>query len=158
MNFFIGGSSYMIFFPKAHGSDDGASPLEKDLSERLKLRGRTHRLMRQLRMAKGRLPPLTDPQQPPSTIVALLDQAQPAALLLLSVLEENPLLGERVQCYTQTWRHIHPSLDGRDLRQLGLPPGPDYGHILRRLRGALLDGEIEAGAAELELAKVDHTQ
>ena len=139
--------------PKAHGSDDGASPLERDLSERLKLRGRTQRLMRQLRMAKGRLPQLTGPQQPPSTIVALLDQAQPAALLLLSLLEEDPLLGERVQCYTKTWRHIHPSLDGRDLRQLGLPPGPDYGHILRRLRGALLDGEIEAGAAELELAK-----
>jgi tRNA nucleotidyltransferase (CCA-adding enzyme) len=82
-----------------------------------------------------------------------LDTAQPAVLLLLSVLEDSRLLRERLHCYTQTWRHIRPSLDGRDLRRLGLRPGPDYGRILRRLREALLDGEIEAGAAEWELAK-----
>jgi tRNA nucleotidyltransferase (CCA-adding enzyme) len=139
--------------PEVRGRDDGASKFEKELSERLKLRGRTQRLMRQLRLAKARLPQLTDPLQPPSAIVALLDTAQPAVLLLLSVLEDSSLLRERLHSYTETWRHIRPSLDGRDLRRLGLRPGPDYGRILRRLREALLDGEIEAGAAELELAK-----
>ena len=139
--------------PEVRGRDDGASKFEEELSERLKLRGRTQRLMRQLRLAKARLPQLTDPLQPPSAIVALLDTAQPAVLLLLSVLEDSSLLKERLHSYTETWRHIRPSLDGRDLGRLGLRPGPDYGRILRRLREALLDGEIEAGAAELELAK-----
>ena len=139
--------------PIATGSSDGPSQLEKELSKRLRLRGRTQRLMRQLRTAKAGVPQLTAPQQRPSTIVALLDRAQPAVLLLLSVLEDNPLVRERLGCYTQTWRHIHTSVDGSDLRRLGLRPGPEYGRILRRLREALLDGEIEAGAAELELAK-----
>jgi len=34
-----------------------------------------------------------------------------------------------------------------------LKPGPEYGQIIRRLRTALLDGEIEAGAPEQKLAE-----
>ena len=139
--------------PPEDGDDVKASSLEKELSERLRLRGRTQSLMRQLRFVKTRLPQLTDPQQRTSEVVATLDKAQPAVLLLLSLVEENSLLRKRLNCYLQTWRHIRPALDGRDLQQLGLPPGPGYGKIMRRLRTALLDGEIEAGAPEQELAE-----
>ena len=139
--------------PAVRGDDDKASPIEIELSERLRLRGKTQSLMRQLRIVKARLPQLTDPQQMPSEVVAILDRAQPAVLLLLSLLEEDSLLRERLNCYVGRWRHVRPDLDGRDLKQLGLPPGPGYGQIMRRLRTALLDGEIEAGATEHELAK-----
>ena len=139
--------------PVENGSGDKPSSLERELSERLRLRGRTQRLMRQIRTVKTRLPQLTDPQQRPSDVVAILDRAQPAVLLLLSLVEEDSLLRERLNCYERTWRHTHSALDGRDLKQLGLRPGPEYGQILRRLRTALLDGEIEAGAPEHELAE-----
>ena len=127
--------------------------VEEALSERLALPAETRRLMRQLRMLKARLPQLLDPHAPPSATVLVLDQAQPSALLLFSLLESEPPLHERLHCYAQRWRRIHPSLNGRDLRRLGLPPGPRYGEILRRLRTALLDGEIEAGPAEWQLAE-----
>ena len=143
---------YDLLPPEREG-DDSPTAVEMALSERLKLRGETRRLMRHLQLLKTRRPQLLDPHETPSAIVALLDQAQPPALLLLSLLERDPLLRERLDCYGRTWRHIHPSLNGGDLRRLGLPPGPDYGHILRRLRTALLDGEIEAGEAECQLAK-----
>ena len=134
-------------------SEGKASPIEKELSERLRLRGKTQGLMRQLRMVKRHVPELTDLQQRPSEVVAILDRAQPAVLLLLSLVEEDPLLHRRLNCYVHRWRHVRPALDGRDLLQMGLPPGPGYGQIMRRLRKGLLDGEIEAGEAERQLAE-----
>ena len=139
--------------PVESESEGKPSSIEKELSERLRLRGKTQGLMRQLRMVKKHLPQLTSLQQRPSEVVAILDRAQPAVLLLLSLVEGHPLLHKRLNCYVQRWRHIRPALDGRDLLQLGLSPGPGYGQIMRRLRTALLDGEIEAGEAEHRLAE-----
>ena len=139
--------------PAGRGNEDRASSVEQELSDRLRLRGRTQGLMRQLRIVKSRLQELTDPQQRPSEVAAILDRAQPAVLLLLSLVEEDSLLQERLNCYMQTWRHVRPALDGRDLQELGLPRGPGYGQIMRRLRAALIDGEIDAGAPEHKLAK-----
>ena len=133
--------------------EGGPSAVEEALSERLRLRGETRRLMRQLQELKARLPQLIDPHAAPSATVAVLDQAQPSALLLFSLLEGEPVLQERLHRYAQSWQHVHPSMGGDALRKLGLPPGPLYGEILRRLRMALLDGEIEAGAAEQQLAE-----
>ena len=139
---------------RVNGENDGkASTIEKELSDRLRLRGRTQGLMRQLRMVKKRMPELTDLQQRPSEVVAILDGVQPAVLLLLSLVDENPLLHRRLNCYVHRWRHVRTALDGRDLLQMGLPPGPGYGQIMRRLRNGLLDGEIEAGEAERQLAE-----
>ena len=99
------------------------------------------------------MPLLAGQKTVPSTVVYVLDQVQPAARVLLSILEDDPLLQERLLCYAQTWRHVSPSMDGTDLERLGLEPGPLYGEILRRLRSALLDGDVEAGAPEWEFAK-----
>lgn len=139
--------------PVESGTDGKASPIEKELSERLRLRGKTQSLMRQLRIVKTRLPQLTDPQKRPSEVAAILDKVQPAVLLLLWLVGEDSLLRERLTRYVQSWRHVRPALDGRDLLELGLRPGPGYGQIMRRLRTALLDGEIEAGAPEHRLAE-----
>ena len=136
------------------GSGEGeTTPLESELSERLKLRGKTRQLMRELRLVKARLPELTDHRILPSEVVAILDRVQPAILLLVSLLEEDALLRERLDCYAQSWQHIQSSLDGEDLRKLGLPVGPAYGEVLRALRSALLDGEVAAGDAESVLAE-----
>lgn len=139
--------------PTTRRSEEAATQLERELTERLKLRGKTQQLMRELRLVKAWVPELTDPKRRPSEVVAILDRVQPAVLLLLSLLEENALLRARLDCYAQSWRHIQTSLDGEDLRKLGLPVGPEYGVVLRGLRSALLDGKIEAGEAELELVE-----
>lgn len=133
--------------------EEETSRLEEALSERLKLRGESQRLMAHLQGLKARLPRLADPDARPSDIAAALDRALPSALLLLSLLEEEPLVQERLRRYVEEWQHVRPSLDGRDLREMGLRPGPLYGKILGRLRAALLDGEIEPGPAERRLAE-----
>lgn len=133
--------------------DRSPSDVELALSDRFRLRGETRRLTRQLQQLKMSLPLLAGKKTVPSTVVHILDQAQPAARLLLSILEVDPILRERLLCYAQTWRHVSPSMDGKDLEKLGLKPGPLYGEILRRLRAALIDGDVQAGAAEWEFAK-----
>jgi tRNA nucleotidyltransferase (CCA-adding enzyme) len=131
--------------PNLRGADD-------QLFYRLMLRGETKRIMRKLRYLKAHLPELEDPSLPVSAIAAILDRTMPATILLFSIVEDNPLLRERLQRYIEEWQHIRPSLDGNDLRRMDIKPGPIYGQILRRLRAALLDGEIEPGEDERRLA------
>ena len=134
-------------------SASGPSAVELALSERLRLRGETRRLMRQLQQLKVCLPVLVEEQTLPSEVVHVLDKVQPLARMLLSILEDDPLLRERLRSYARSWRHVSPSVDGKELEKLGLEPGPIYGEILGRLRSALLDGEVEAGAPEWQFAK-----
>lgn len=44
-----------------------------------------------------------------------------------------------------------PLLSGDDLRELGVPTGPDFGRILNRIRDAQLDGEIQTRTEAEEL-------
>jgi tRNA nucleotidyltransferase (CCA-adding enzyme) len=139
--------------PPAAEEENGGEAKEADdeVAERLALRGETRQLMRKLRYLKSQRAALEDPALPPSQIVAILEGARPATLFLLSVVEENTLLQERLERYITEWRHVQPSITGADLRRMGLRPSPLYGKILRRLRTALLDGEISHGEAEEQI-------
>ncbi|MBM7865412.1 CBS domain-containing protein [Heliobacterium gestii] len=56
---------------------------------------------------------------------------------------------------TAAWREIRqtrPRLTGRELKTLGIPPGPVYARILNRLRLERLDGRLEDAAAERAFA------
>ena len=46
------------------------------------------------------------------------------------------------QAYMNRLREISPRINGDELRQRGLPPGPVYKHILGSIREAWLDGKI----------------
>jgi tRNA nucleotidyltransferase (CCA-adding enzyme) len=57
-----------------------------------------------------------------------------------------------LQRYAVEWQHVQPTLDGNDLRRLGLASGPAYRTILSALRRAWLDGEVTNEAEERALA------
>ena len=57
---------------------------------------------------------------------------------------------DRITAYLHTWRHIRPVTTGHTLQQKNLPPGPEYGIILNRLRAARLDGIIGNDAEEAD--------
>ena len=46
-----------------------------------------------------------------------------------------------------------PLIAGRDLKALGVPPGPLYGEVLARVLDARLDGKVRTKAEELALAR-----
>jgi len=52
-----------------------------------------------------------------------------------------------------TQQHVTPSLNGTDLKVLGLKPGPIYRKILDRLLEARLNGEVKTKADERKLVK-----
>ena len=57
-------------------------------------------------------------------------------------------VGERVGHYLSDLRDMKPDLDGSDLVNMGVPHGPEVGRILRRLRSAKLDGDVDTPDAE----------
>jgi len=55
------------------------------------------------------------------------------------------------QDYFTIWRNVKPFTSGYTLQQRGLEPGPRYAEILRQLRAAWLDGEVQNEDEEVKL-------
>jgi len=87
----------------------------------------------------------------PSQVVARLDAFPMPALALGWLTTENAQAREALDQYAGQWRHVQPELTGKDLRRLGIKPGPQYRDILWRLRQARLDGEIHTRDEELAM-------
>ena len=87
----------------------------------------------------------------PSKATAFLEKLSNLAIyavyLDLENLEQRGLLSR----YLSSWQHVSPQTSGVDLQDRGLPPGPRYSEILRALREAWLDGEINTVQEEREL-------
>jgi tRNA nucleotidyltransferase (CCA-adding enzyme) len=82
-----------------------------------------------------------------------LFQSRPRILLAARAsLPDGPTaaLLDQYQC---CWREVEPALDGHDLREAGLEPGPRYGEILDALLAARLDGEVESEEEERTLLR-----
>ena len=56
--------------------------------------------------------------------------------------------------YLVKWQNVKPTLTGNDLKGRGLEPGPRFAEILRRLRAAWLDGEVQNVDEEESLLKI----
>jgi tRNA nucleotidyltransferase (CCA-adding enzyme) len=87
----------------------------------------------------------------PSQCVARLEELPLTSIyaVFLSVPEERAR--QNLNDFLKTWRHVKPKTNGKDLKNLGLSPGPRYQQILLRLRQAWLDGEVKTETEEMEL-------
>lgn len=95
---------------------------------------------------------LKAPEARPSQLSRLLANASESAIQAAWLLSlEKPLARERLANYMLRWRYQGASISGKELKALGLPPGPIYRRILGRLRDAWIDGEIHNQSDELAL-------
>lgn len=92
------------------------------------------------------LPRLASEEVRPSEVAWLLDGCSDLALQAALVLAKDALARGRLLRYREAWRDTRPVSGGAALAALGLKPGPCYGELLRRLRAAILDGELPAEA------------
>lgn len=103
--------------------------------------------------ARDRLPAAGASQ--PSTVSELLDPVPVDGLLIgaaeLAAADDGR--ADQVRRYLNHWRWVQPQLGGEDLVEIGCPPGPQVGRLLRRLRQARLDGELDNEAGERRLAE-----
>jgi tRNA nucleotidyltransferase (CCA-adding enzyme) len=120
----------------------------KTLSRRLRFPAALTRLLLAASLLRADLQALADSS--PSGWVDRLEDVPEFAVLAVSLSAEGPSKSA-LNDYLEKWRHVKPRTTGHDLKQRGLPPGPNYQNILRTLRNAWLDGEINSEKEEIAL-------
>ncbi len=81
---------------------------------------------------------------PASSIDATLSHYTKSPLSLIAaraILAAYPI-AQQIDQWQAEWRHFQLSVNGDDLRRLGLPPGPAYKAILAQLRALRIDGDL----------------
>jgi len=79
----------------------------------------------------------------PSQAVELLEGYSIKALEVLSIAAQDEEIKNTLNKYLSEWWYVKPKTTGHDLKKRGIPPGPKYTEILRRLRAAWLDGKVK---------------
>jgi len=112
--------------------------------ERVEARDVSARLHRSLRRS-GRTRP--------SEASRLLRPFSTEMLLFMLALSGSEAFRRCLTQYVTQWRNETVSLDGDDLQELGLPPGPQYREILQAVLDARLDGKVASRREELALVR-----
>jgi len=80
--------------------------------------------------------------QRPSQVVQLL-RGYDMGMLILIAIRIQQAIRRQIWQYSTVWSHLHPFLNGNDLKKLGYKPGPSYRQILDDLLAATLDGVVK---------------
>lgn len=88
---------------------------------------------------------------PASKIARSLDPVPPLGLYAAYLATDDEQLKNTLHRYVFDWKKIEPTIDGHDLRTMGIPPGPVYRAILGDLRDAWLDGQVSNPEEETAL-------
>jgi tRNA nucleotidyltransferase (CCA-adding enzyme) len=132
-----------------HFSQDEA----EDFITNLNIPKATARVIRDTLSLRENLTSLEAPQLSPSTICRLLQDYSPTSILVWAIASESPLIQQRLHLYLDRLRYVKSSLNGKDLQNMGLPPGPRIGEILEALHEARLDQKVKARAEEVDLVR-----
>jgi tRNA nucleotidyltransferase (CCA-adding enzyme) len=88
---------------------------------------------------------------PPSAVVERVEEVPRMALYAHYLVTKNRRVRENIQKFIEEWRLVRPLTSGHDLREKGIPPGPEYRRILDQLRAAWLDGKVTSAEGEERL-------
>ena len=126
---------------------------ERGLAERLKLDGRSARVVEETGKIRDEVRWLGGKAVPPSVIHRFLRDFSEPALLGAMLAVDSPIVSERLDLFYSDLRHRRTALDGEDLKRLGVPEGPEIGRLLEMLIAAKLDGMAETREDELRLVR-----
>ncbi|MEA1872146.1 MAG: hypothetical protein U9M91_01970 [Chloroflexota bacterium] len=134
---------------------------ERDIEQflaRLNIPAKLSRAMRDTLRLKARLPLLDKSSLKPSEIYYLLREYEPVAIQANAIAsdekEDTPslIVHHHLQLFLTKLRYVRTSLDGEELKRLGISAGPEMGKVLQILHKAKLDGEVRTKADERKLA------
>jgi tRNA nucleotidyltransferase (CCA-adding enzyme) len=118
-------------------------PFSEQEATRLKLaRVGCHKVIRRL---------ATQRSLKPADVYHLLTGLSDETLLILMAKSKGDSVKRQVSAFLTTYQHVKPMLTGRDLKTMGLKPGPQFKKILDRLLDARLNGEIKTESEERDL-------
>jgi tRNA nucleotidyltransferase (CCA-adding enzyme) len=84
----------------------------------------------------------------PSKVTGRLDATPALAVYAAYLSSPNLAFREQLKRYTTEYRQVKPHIGGKALIAAGLTPSADFSTILKKLRDARLDGEIQTDAEE----------
>jgi tRNA nucleotidyltransferase (CCA-adding enzyme) len=119
------------------------------INDRLHFTAELLKLLRSAALLETNLPALRGLK--PSQVVELLEGYSIKALEVFSIALHDEEQKNILDQYLSEWWGIKPRTTGHDLKKRGIPPGPKYNEILRRLRAAWLDGEVKTEEEEKNL-------
>jgi len=123
------------------------------LIARLNIVGELGRNMRQVLRLKRDLSALADPAVLPSATYRLLKHYPPQAIAACALASEAATIRSHLELYLGRLRYVKLSLDGEDLKKMGVTPGPRLGRMLEELRLAKLDGKVSTKGEEEALVR-----
>ncbi|MFW6102411.1 MAG: CCA tRNA nucleotidyltransferase [Chloroflexota bacterium] len=119
---------------------------------RLNIPAKLSRVMRDTLRLKTRLPLLDKSTLKPSEIYYLLQEYEPLAIQANAIASDSSIVYRHLQLYLTKLRYVRSSLDGEELKKLGISAGPEMGKVLQILHKAKLDGDVRTKADEKKLA------
>ena len=75
------------------------------------------------------------------------------SLLYMVALTRDDAVRKAISNFYTRHRYVGPGIRGRDLKAVGIPPGPVYSEILNRIIDQKLDGRLESRQEEIEFAR-----
>jgi len=118
---------------------------------RLNISAKLSRAMRDTLRLKTSLPLLDKSSLKPSEIYYLLREYEPAAIQANAIASDSSMVHHHLQLFLTKLRYVRPSLNGEELKRLGIPAGPEMGQVLQILHKAKLDGKVSTKADEKKL-------
>jgi len=128
---------------------------EKDIEQflaRLNIPAKLSQAMRDTLRLKTKLSLLNKPSLKSSEIYYLLREYEPLAIQANALASESANIQRHLQLFLTKLRYVRTSLDGEELKKLGISAGPEMGKVLQILHKAKLDGEVRTRADETKLA------
>ena len=119
------------------------------INDRLHFTAELLKMLRSAALLESNLPALSGLK--PSQVVELLEGYSIKVLEVFSSALQDETQKNILNRYLSEWWGLKPRTTGHDLKKRGIPPGPKYNEILRRLRAAWLDGEVKTEEEERRL-------
>lgn len=94
-----------------------------------------------------------NPNLPPSRVYDLLKEIDLETILLMMAKSKRETPRKYISQYLTRLRNSRISLNGNDLKALGIPPGPRYRRLLAELMDAYLDGEVRTREDEIAFVR-----
>ncbi|MFW5985881.1 MAG: CBS domain-containing protein [Halanaerobiales bacterium] len=88
----------------------------------------------------------------PARLTEVLDSYNPEKLILLLARSKKQGFKDKIEYYLKKLRDIQPDINGHDLQELGLKPGPEMRKILTAVRKEKLRGKVNGRDEERQLA------
>jgi tRNA nucleotidyltransferase (CCA-adding enzyme) len=149
---------WMVYFLILLRSFDPESAA--DICERLEIAPRDRPILLDERIAAERTLFWLSENMPPrnSDLYRRLDEFRVELLLYMMAATRREAIKKAISHYFTGLRNVATAIRGRDLKRMGIPPGPIYREILEAVLDARLDDRVRTRDDELEFARTFHAE